>query len=149
MAGIVVVIVVGCVVLATLGGNSQPAPSSPSSVVSIDPATTDAQLHQLFESKTSNVQMRGVGTVSRLLADDDSGSRHQRFILTLASGQTLLIAHNIDIAPRLNGLAVGDTVSFYGEYIYSDQGGTVHWTHHDPSGTHVAGWLDWNGKRYS
>ena len=35
------------------------------------------------------------GRVTRLLADDNEGSRHQRFILTLDSGHTVLIAHNI------------------------------------------------------
>ena len=33
------------------------------------------------------------GTVMRVLADDDDGSRHQRFILRLGSGQTVLVAH--------------------------------------------------------
>ena len=121
-----------------------PAPSMSTSQVN-----TDARLAELFQTQTSDVQVQGQGTVTKLLADDDSGDRHQRFILRLSSGQTLLIAHNIDVAPRLDGLAVGDMVAFYGEYIYSDQGGTIHWTHHDPAGKHVAGWLDWNGKRYS
>ena len=113
-----------------------------------DAASTDAQLAQLFQEQASNVEVSGSGTVSRILADDDDGSRHQRFILELGSGQTLLVAHNIDIAPRLDGLKVGDRVGFYGEYVYSDQGGTIHWTHHDPQGQHVAGWLTWNGQRY-
>ena len=110
---------------------------------------TDAVLSQLFESKTSDVQVQGQGTVIRLLADDNEGSRHQRFILRLESGQTLLIAHNIDLAPRLNGLKENDTVGFFGEYIYSDLGGTIHWTHHDPARKHAAGWLEWKGMRYS
>ena len=109
---------------------------------------TDDQLRQLFDQQASNVQVYGQGTVVRVLADDTEGSKHQRFILRLASGQTLLVAHNIDIAPRLDGLAVGDVVQFYGEYVYTDQGGTIHWTHHDPSGKHVAGWLQWDGQRF-
>ncbi|HXQ73121.1 MAG TPA: DUF3465 domain-containing protein [Pyrinomonadaceae bacterium] len=83
-----------------------------------------------------------------LLPDDQKGSRHQRFIVKLASGQTLLIAHNIDIAPRISGLAVGDSVRFYGEYVWNEKGGTIHWTHHDPRGRHVAGWVVHNGKTY-
>jgi len=122
---------------------STPTPSATSSSTS-----TDAQLETLFQEQKSNVQVAGTGTVTRLLADDNEGSRHQRFILQLDSGQTLLIAHNIDIAPRLDGLSVGDRVSFYGEYVYTDQGGTIHWTHHDPGGNHVAGWLQWGGRRY-
>lgn len=53
------------------------------------------------------------GTVQRLLSDDDEGSRHQRFILRLAEGRTLLIAHNIDLAPRLP-LRQGDSVGCAG-----------------------------------
>jgi len=94
------------------------------------------------------VQVTDTGTVTKVLADDTSGSRHQRFILRLESGQTLLVAHNVDIAPRLEGLSVGDTVEFKGEYYYDDQGGGVHWTHRDPDGVHADGYLKWNGKIY-
>ena len=55
-------------------------------------------------------QVQGSGTVSRILADDNGGSRHQRYILRLDSGKTLLVAHNIDLAPRVAGLRDGDTV---------------------------------------
>jgi len=129
-----------------IAGRGAPTPTAapPSS----GRADTDARLAQLFATQASDVQVEGQGVVTRLLADDTSGDAHQRFILRLRSGQTLLVAHNIDVAPRLDGLAVGDTVAFSGEYVYSAEGGTIHWTHHDPGGTHVAGWLEWNGKRY-
>jgi hypothetical protein len=93
-------------------------------------------------------QVQGSGRVIRILSDDNDGSRHQRFILELSSGQTLLIAHNIDLAPRVSSLKTGDTVDFYGEYEPNSQGGVIHWTHHDPQGRHVAGWLEHNGRRY-
>lgn len=96
----------------------------------------------------SGQQVQGAGTVSRILSDDTEGSRHQRFILRLDSGQTLLVAHNIDLAPRVAGLREGDTVSFYGEYESNPQGGVIHWTHADPQGRHVAGWLEHRGRRY-
>jgi hypothetical protein len=111
-------------------------------------AGDDRAIGRAFNTRTSNVQVEGQGTVTRLLADDLEGSRHQRFIVRLASGQTLLIAHNIDIAPRIDGLQKGDRVSFYGEYVWNEQGGMVHWTHHDPQGKHVAGWLKHNGRIY-
>lgn len=91
-------------------------------------------------------QLEGVGIVSRVLPDDDDGSRHQRFILTLANGRTLLVAHNIDLAPRLTGLDRGDTVAFFGEFEPNAEGGVVHWTHRDPAGRHVAGWLRHEGR---
>lgn len=95
-----------------------------------------------------HAQVQGSGVVVRILPDDEDGSRHQRFILRTPSGQTLLVAHNIDLAPRVSGLAVGDTVDYSGEYVWNAKGGVVHWTHHDPSGRHVAGWLKHAGQTY-
>ena len=82
------------------------------------------------------------------MADDNRGSRHQKFLVKVATGQTLLFAHNIDLAPRIDAINVGDTVEFRGEYEYNPKGGVVHWTHHDPRGKHYAGWILHNGKRY-
>jgi hypothetical protein len=93
-------------------------------------------------------QVRGSGTVVRILSDDNDGSRHQRFILRLASGRTLLIAHNIDLAPRVSGIREGDTVEFYGEFASNTRGGVIHWTHHDPQGRHPDGWLRHKGRTY-
>jgi|ERR1041385_1023621 len=109
---------------------------------------SDDELGRAFAAKARNVQVQGEGTVTRLLADDLDGSRHQRFIVRLASGQTVLIAHNIDIAPRVSDLKEGDSVSFYGEYVWNEKGGTVHWTHHDPQGKHTAGWIKYKGRTY-
>ena len=63
-------------------------------------------------------------------------------------GQTLLIAHNIDIAPRINSLQKGDLILFYGEYEWNPQGGVIHWTHQDPNGNHVGGWIEHEKTRY-
>jgi hypothetical protein len=101
-----------------------------------------------FVAPSSGGQTRGSGTVVRVLSDDNEGSRHQRFILRVPGDRTLLIAHNIDLAPRIAGLEVGDTVEFYGEYEWNDKGGVIHWTHHDPNGRHVDGWLKHDGRTY-
>ena len=112
------------------------------------PASTDESDADDFSAQQSGALVTGVGEVSRILGDDSIGDRHQRFILRLPSGQTVLIAHNIDIAPRIEGLNVGDTVSFHGEFEWNDKGGVVHWTHHDPQGSHEAGWLKHAGRTY-
>ena len=111
------------------------------------PATV-SELQNVIAARRSSTQVQGSGTVTRVLSDDNDGSRHQRFILRLASGESLLIAHNIDLAPRVKGLNVGDTVSFNGEYEWNDRGGVIHWTHDDPRGSHVSGWVEHNGRRY-
>lgn len=109
---------------------------------------SDQVLAQAFEQGRSNLQVEGSGVVRRILSDDNKGSRHQRFLLALESGQTLLIAHNIDVAPKVAGLREGDTVAFYGEYEWNPEGGVIHWTHRDPARRHPSGWLKHNGKTY-
>lgn len=108
----------------------------------------DDPIGRAFATGASDIQVEGEGTVIRVLPDDLNGSRHQRFIVQLGSGQTLLIAHNIDIAPRIHVLKVGDSVRFNGEYVWNKKGGVIHWTHHDPQGRHVAGWLKHNGNTF-
>ena len=108
----------------------------------------DDTIGRAFARRESNVQVEGEGTVIRVLSDDVNRPRHQRFIVRLASGQTLLITHNIDIAPRIAGLEAGDRVRFYGEYVWNAKGGVIHWTHHDPQGRHVSGWIVHNGRTY-
>ena len=111
-------------------------------------AGSGGSVTQAFERHESNVQVAGEGIVSRLLADDTSGLTHQRFIVRISPGQTVLIAYNTDFAPRIEDLKVGDTVSFAGEYIWNEQGGLVHWTHRDPARKHPAGWLRHSDRTY-
>jgi len=102
-----------------------------------------------FKNKQSNVMVENVaGTVEALLPDDIEGDRHQRFIIRIARNQTLLIVHNIDVAPRVDGLIKGDRVSVKGEYEWNERGGLVHWTHKDPQSSHEDGWIDYRNVRY-
>ncbi|CSB15326.1 DUF3465 domain-containing protein [Vibrio cholerae] len=108
----------------------------------------DAVLQQAYQSQQSDLQVQGFGQVVKVLPDDNDGSKHQKFILKLNSGQTLLVAHNIDLAPRIPNLQVGDSVEFYGEYEWNKKGGVLHWTHKDPQNRHAHGWLKHNGQVY-
>ena len=135
--------IVAVVLVALSACASAPATSSQRSA-----SSSASRLAQAFDDQESGLQIEGAGTVKRLLDDDDEGSRHQRFILELETGQTLLIAHNIDLAERIDTLEVGDEVQFYGVYEWNPKGGTVHWTHHDPKRQHIGGWLKHNGIVY-
>ncbi|ANF82113.1 hypothetical protein A3K93_07845 [Acinetobacter sp. NCu2D-2] len=106
------------------------------------------KIAQAFARNQSDLQVKASGRVVALLRDDNEGSRHQKFILELNNGQTVLVAHNIDLSPRIDTIQKGDTVEFYGEYEYSDKGGVIHWTHHDPAGKHINGWLKHQGRTY-
>ncbi|MFW2046289.1 DUF3465 domain-containing protein [Acinetobacter variabilis] len=106
------------------------------------------RIEQAYQQRQSDLQVQASGKVVALLKDDNEGSRHQKFILELSTGQTVLVAHNIDLAPRIQNIQKGDQVEFFGEYEYSDKGGVIHWTHHDPSNKHISGWLKHQGKTY-
>lgn len=124
-------------------------PSSDSTQASTLAFSDDSQkIQNAFQQQLNDVQVRATGTLKKILPDDNKGSRHQRLILELSTGDTILIAHNIDLAPRVQNLSLGDTIEFYGVYEYNSQGGVVHWTHHDPQGQHIGGWLKHQNKRY-
>ncbi len=113
-----------------------------------DQVTSIDQLQHAYDNKVSNLQVEGSGVVKAILKDDTKGSKHQRIIVNLATGQTILLVHNIDLAPRVENLNKGDEIAFFGEYEWNEKGGVIHWTHHDPQNKHVAGWLRHNGRTY-
>ncbi|MGB2833450.1 MAG: DUF3465 domain-containing protein [Methylotenera sp.] len=107
----------------------------------------NAVLIEAFQHKKSNIFVEGSGIVKKSLPDDNKGSRHQKFLVTISEAQTLLFAHNIDLANAVP-ITVGDTIQFRGEYVYNPKGGVVHWTHHDPQSKIEGGWIKHNGKTY-
>ncbi|NOQ93301.1 MAG: DUF3465 domain-containing protein [Methylophaga sp.] len=112
-----------------------------------DPSVQNT-LEQVIQQQRSDVQLEITGTVVTLFADDLDGRRHQKFLIRTANDHTILIAHNIDLAPRINELKKGDSVSVYGEYEWNEKGGVLHWTHHDSAGRHTGGWIKHQGKTY-
>ncbi len=135
------IILICIIAVAALSGGCSPAPDRAASggEQSIIAAVRDHAKH---------VQVQGDGTVIKLLPDDLEGERHQRILLRLANGGTLLIAHNIDLAARVEGVREGDAIQFYGEFEWNDKGGVVHWTHHDPQRRHPDGWIKFEGHTY-
>ncbi len=134
-------------VVVALYGYVENRPSS-SATVQQPSESADIVLQKAYANRQGDIQVKGSGIVVKTLSDDLKGSRHQRFILKLASGQKLLVAHNIDLAPKITSLQRGDTVEFNGEYEYNAKGGVIHWTHHDPGGRHEDGWLRHKGRLY-
>jgi hypothetical protein len=119
-----------------------------------EPAAPSIEAHRgaeavadAFRARRSNVWVEAAGVVARTLPDDRSGLPHQRFVVRLEDGQTVLVSHNLDLAPRVP-IAVGDPVAFRGEYEWNDLGGVIHWTHHDPAGRMPGGWIRVGGRTY-
>ncbi len=143
-------------ILCLLVACKQSAPESfaANEVIASDTVTSEvaqfdnSALIEAFKHKKSDIFVEGAGVVKKLLADDNKGSRHQKFLVSISPEQTLLFAHNIDLAPRVENLQIGDAVVFKGEYVYNPKGGVMHWTHHDPDGKQQGGWIKHNGKTY-
>lgn len=106
------------------------------------PALLDA-----IRTRARDRQVEVHATVSRVLPDDREGSPHQRFLIRVGESATVLIAHNIALAPRVP-LRVGDTITISGEYEWTPKGGTIHWTHLDPARRHAPGYIEHDGHRY-
>lgn len=119
----------------------------PPSVARSTAPDANRELIDAANQQRSKVQLFATGRVTRLLPDDNEGSRHQKFLIRAASDLTVMVVYNLDLAPRIPA-AVGDSVTVRGEYIWNEKGGLLHWTHHDPSRRHQPGWVDLNGTRY-
>lgn len=94
-----------------------------------------------------HVEVTVTAPVYKLLRDDNQGIPHQRFLIKLANGSTVLIAHDTNMAPKVP-LSPGCLIRIHGEYIWTDRGGVIHWTHHTDTPRHTGGWIDCNGQRY-
>lgn len=140
---------IGLILVIAFGGNAY-FNESPTLSENNAPAYQQdiSEIASAFENKRSDVQVKGEGRVTRILPDDNEGSRHQKFIIQLSANQKILVAHNIDLAPRISELKVGDSIEFHGEYEWNAKGGVIHWTHHDPGGRHTDGWLKHKGRTY-
>ena len=136
---VILAIAVGVAVL-----RERPAPP-PGTAADAAPGTAtstgDDSLARAIAGRAEDVPVTGRGEVLKLLPDDRKGSPHQRILVRVAGGGTVLIAHNLDLAPRVSPLAPGDVLEFAGDYVWNDKGGVVHWTHPDPQGRHRAGWV--------
>lgn len=134
------------VLLGLLAWQYYQQPDGGPAAVSDTPAGENA-VQAAFEARRSGVWMETGGRVTRLLSDDNDGSRHQRFILDAGGGHTVMVAHNIDLAERIS-VRVGDTLSLRGRYEWNERGGVIHWTHHDPQGHEQGGWINWRNALY-
>ena len=106
----------------------------------------NGQIENLFKQKSQGKMVQVVGRVYKNLPDDNKGSRHQRFLMDV-DGFSILIAHNIDLAPRVP-VNENEELSVYGEYVWNEKGGVIHWTHHDPQNRHQGGWIEYKGKKF-
>ncbi len=138
-------------------GGEPPRAGEATSIGTAEGSGTE-RVARAFADRESGFMVTVEGSVAKLLSDDRDGSRHQRFLVELPGGQTLLVAHNIDLAERVP-LSRGDRVRLRGQYEWNERGGVLHWTHRDPdarprrgssrdtSSGHEGGWIEIDGRR--
>lgn len=84
-------------------------------------------------------------TVVRVLGMRESRSGlHEGFLIS-SSGVRILVEDNADITGPIP-LRSGERIRLQGQFECDD--GVIHWTHRDPSGRHIAGYVEANGKYY-
>ena len=140
-----------CVWLLAIIGcdGGKPAAQNKQTIEIQQTAQDDDRILEAYQKERSGFEVESSGIVQKILKDDVEGIPHQRFIVLLANGHSILIAHNTDLAPRIKDLKKGDLIKFKGEFEWNNKGGVVHWTHHAPAGSrHESGWLEYKGQRY-
>lgn len=116
----------------------------------VDPGTQadggDEAVIKAQKKHRKKVEVTLTARVKELLPPDTDGSPHQRFLLELSNGTTVLVAHNTDLAPAVP-CHEGDLLTLHGEYIWNKLGGVLHYTHHSTN-RHESGWIQFNGQTY-
>lgn len=135
--------------------NERAPESSPAPAPKLDLGTPNSENIQVelssfvdaVAARKSKQWMTVTVRVRATLPDDNDGSRHQRFIAEGRDGNTVLVAHNIDLALSVP-LKKRDVLEIRGRYEWNEKGGVLHWTHSDPAGRNEGGWIRHRGKTY-
>ena len=93
----------------------------------------------------SHVEVSGDGTVVRVLGIRRSRSGLHEGFLVRMNGVTLKVEDNADITGPIP-LYSRESIVLQGQLECNDD--VIHWTHHDPSFRHPAGYIEAGGKRY-
>lgn len=134
----------------SLGISGSATPAAPTSTTAARSATEAGaeSIERAIAAKAEEVWVRVEAVVHKELPDDTQGDEHQRFLIKLDSGTTVLVAHNTDVAPRAP-VKLGDRVKIRGKYVWNDKGGLIHWTHHNERKPNDEfGWIQVGGERF-
>ena len=83
--------------------------------------------------------------VTRVLGEREGRSGMHEGFDVRAGGRTFRVEDNVSIGHPIP-LRRGETVSLLGQLECDD--GAIHWTHHDPSGRHMSGYVKAGGTLY-
>ena len=82
-----------------------------------------------FARHMNGVTINATGKVINILPDDTDNTPHQKFVIEIHSGHTILVSHNLLRAYRIP-VKIGDKIEVHGSYVWNRYGGLIHNTHH-------------------
>lgn len=85
--------------------------------------------------------------VDKLLPDDVSGRPHQKIMIRLSNGRKVQIVSNLEFCEKIP-VQVGERITVGGQFVWTRNGGLVHWVHSDPKGQRKDGYVIYNNKSY-
>ena len=109
-------------------------------------------VYDAWRAGRSHIEVVANGSVARMLGTRRGRSgNHEGFLLHLSGsagrGLTVRVEDNVDLTGPIP-LSEGQDVVVRGEYIFDQRGGIVHYTHRDPRGRHISGYVLVDGKFY-
>ena len=109
---------------------------------------TDSDLVVAVQSHKNQFYVEaGNLVVTRILPDDTSGLPHQKWETKLSDGSTVTIVYNSDMGVRVP-VQIGSSFGVGGQFIWTAQGGLVHWVHDDPKKIRPDGYVFVDGVVY-
>lgn len=124
---------------------------APAAACSGQPEKPDnARVCAAYAAQAERVETIAQGNVLAILGTSSGPSgEHEGFLLKLTGDCDLLV--RVEVNTGITGpipLHRGEKVIVKGQYETDVTGGVIHWTHHDPAGRHVGGYIVAGGKTY-
>jgi len=104
-------------------------------------------VEKAYLNQQSGAMVEVSGQVTRILTDDKDDLQHQKFVIRLQNGQSLLVVHNTVDAEQVP-IVIHNEVTVRGEYSWTEPGGLIHWTRRDHSAERRHGWIEYQGRKY-
>ena len=101
-----------------------------------------------YQERVSGLQLSVSGKITHVFPSPETGDQHQKFIVQLDAGQSVMVIHNRALGSAIDGLLEGETIEVFGEYQWDQGGGIIRRTHQDPASHRQAGWVKYKGRIY-
>lgn len=138
-----VLIVGGIVMLRSLAVHSRPTAEQAARAGSVG----CSEVARAFRQRRSPAWLTARAVVTRVLPDEHGRAVHQRLILECPGGLTIQVDNNVTVGERVP-VRRGQTVVIHGQYVWTESGGLIHFTH-QATEAGGSGWILFKGRLYA